>query len=88
MNLVFIKVIPNSSENKIAGKFIDEKGQKWLKINIASVAENGKANKELIKFLSIFFKIPKSEIEIIRGETSRLKVVRINSDISKIDKYA
>lgn len=72
-----IKVTPNSAKTKIAGKFFDEKNQEWTKINLAAVPEDGKANEELIKFLSKLLKISKSKIEIIRGETSRMKVVKL-----------
>lgn len=81
--LLHIKVTPNSSHQKISGKFIDEKNQEWLKVNLRAVPEDGKANEELIKFLSKTFKISKSEIEILRGETSRMKVVRTASVINQ-----
>lgn len=74
--LLYIKATPNSAKNKITGKFVDEKNQQWLKVNLAAVPEDGKANEELIKFLSKLLKISKSKITIIRGETSRMKVVR------------
>lgn len=80
-----IKVTPNSSRSRIVGKFLDEKNQKYLKINLAAIPEDGKANKELIKFLSKLLKIPKSKIKIIRGETSRMKVVEIDLDKSLLD---
>lgn len=77
--LLQVKVIPNSSRTKIAGKFLDEKNQEYLKINLTAVAEDGKANEALIKFLAKEFKISKSKIEIIRGEASRIKLLRILS---------
>ena len=64
-----IKAQPNSSKNKIAGIYGNA-----IKINIKAPAVEGAANKELIKFLSKTFKIPKSEIEL-KGETSKQKKV-------------
>lgn len=78
-NLLYVKVTPNSSRTKISGKFIDEKNQKYLKVNLAAAPEDGKANEELIKFLAKLLKIPKSKIEIMRGETSRLKTLRVDA---------
>jgi len=66
---LFIKAQPNSSKNKIAGIYGDS-----LKVNIKAPAVEGAANKELIKFLSKVFKVPKSEIEI-KGETSKRKIL-------------
>jgi uncharacterized protein (TIGR00251 family) len=65
--IINVKAQPNSSKNKIAGIYADA-----IKINIKAPAVEGAANKELIKFISKEFKIPKSEI-IIKGETSKKK---------------
>jgi len=77
--IFFIKAQPNSSKNKIAGLYGEA-----LKINIKAPAVEGAANKELIKFLSKTFKIPKSEI-IIKGETSKRKqiIMPINEKIKE-----
>ena len=45
---------------------------------LQSTADKGKANKELIKFLSVELKISKSEIFIVRGEKCREKIVEID----------
>ncbi len=50
-----------------------------LKIGISSTPENGKANAELIQKLSKHFKVPQSNIKIIRGATSRKKLVEISN---------
>jgi len=65
--IINVKAQPNSSKNKIAGIYGDS-----LKINIKAPAVEGAANKELIKFISKEFKIPKSEI-VLKGETSKKK---------------
>ncbi len=80
--LLQVKAIPNSSQTKIVGKFLDEKNQEYLKINIAAIAEDGKANAALIKFLAKEFGISKSQIEIIRGENSRIKLLKIYKSLS------
>ena len=74
--LIKIKVTPNSSRTKISGKFIDEKNQEYLKISVAAAPEDGKVNDELIKFFAKSLKISKSKIEILRGKTSRIKLLR------------
>ena len=77
--VVKIKARPNSSKNKIAGIYGDS-----LKINIKAPAVEGAANKELVKFISKIFKIPKSDI-IIKGETSKNKklILPYKSEIEK-----
>ena len=48
-----------------------------FKVFTTSIPENGKANKSIIELLSKFFKIGKTKINIISGETSKNKVIEI-----------
>lgn len=66
-----IKVIPNSSKNEL----IKEPDRLRLKITAPPV--DNKANKFVIEYLSKFFKIPKTTIQIVRGTTSREKTIRL-----------
>ena len=77
--VINVKAQPNSSKNKIAGIYGDA-----LKINIKAPAVEGAANKELIKFISKEFKIPKSDITI-KGETSKKKqlILPLNEKLKK-----
>ena len=63
-------ITPKSSKNQILSIINDE-----LKIKIAAPPEKGKANKELIRFLSRNLKIQKDSISITKGETSRHKTL-------------
>lgn len=78
MNSVFdIKVTPSSSRQQWT---LDKNGT--LKCFLKSPPEKGKANKELIEFLSKTLGIAKKEIEIISGLTSRKKRVTLPLIIS------
>lgn len=73
MNSVFdIKVTPSSNRQQWS---LDKNGT--LKCFLKSPPEKGKANKELIESLSKSLGIPKKEIEIISGLTSRKKRVTL-----------
>lgn len=48
-----------------------------LKIDLAAVPEDGAANEELVRFLSDELEVPKSGVEIVSGQTSRLKIIRV-----------
>lgn len=52
-----------------------------LKIDIAAVPEYGKANAELIRFLAEEFKVPRSHVEVIKGNMARTKTVRVRRGI-------
>lgn len=67
-----IKVTPNAKQNAIVGFQGD-----ILKIKLHATPEKGKANELLIEFLSKELRIPKSNIRILSGHTSRLKKVEI-----------
>jgi len=73
--------VPKSSRNEIRGVVGD-----YLKIAIKALPEEGKANQELIKFLSKKLRISKSEISIISGLKSRRKeiLLKTNEDILKL----
>lgn len=77
--IIKIKVEPRSSKSAIVGPYGDA-----LKVKLTSPPVEGKANKELIDLLSKELKIPKRDIEIISGQSSKNKVVRIIG-INKID---
>ena len=48
-----------------------------VKINIAKPPDQGKANKELVRFLAELFSVPQVYVDIVKGELSRSKVIRI-----------
>ena len=78
MSIHKIKVITNARKNEISGQMADG----TIKIRIKSKPVRGKANKELIRFLSELLDIPKGDVLIVSGERSRRKRVRI-ANISK-----
>lgn len=52
-----------------------------LKIRLKSQPYDGLANRELLEILSVLLSIPKSKIEIIKGITSKHKVIQIQGKI-------
>jgi len=75
-----VKITPNARQDKICG-YIEED---ILKIKIKAKPIDGKANKYLIKYLSNELDIPQKYIAIIKGNTSRIKTIRI-LNIEKIE---
>jgi len=69
---LLLKVTPNASRNEIAGL-----SGGILQVRIAAPPERGKANRELIAFLSRALGVRKTAIAIIRGENSRHKAIAI-----------
>ncbi len=72
-NLIFnVRVVPRASKSEIVGDFDGA-----LKVRIASPPIDGVANEELIKLLAKKFGVSKSAIEIVSGQTSKLKQIKI-----------
>jgi uncharacterized protein (TIGR00251 family) len=75
-----VRVVPRSSKSEIIGEHDGA-----LKIKIASAPVDNAANEELIKLLSKTFGVSKMEIEIVSGQSSKRKMVRIKgADANKI----
>jgi len=77
---ILIKVKPNAKNTVIVG-LVDVNTnypvKKALSVAIAEQAEDNKANKELIDFLSEELNIKKSNIVLEYGGKNRLKVLKI-----------
>ena len=82
--LLRVRLTPNSSSCYIGGTATAADGSEYLKVNVVSVPEKGKANRELIKFLSKEMKEAKSAFEIISGETDRWKKIIIRGESSEL----
>ena len=67
------RVIPRAKKTKIVEILADG----TLKIKLKAPPIDGKANKELVRFLSKEFSVAKSKIVIVRGEKGRNKVIEI-----------
>jgi uncharacterized protein len=48
-----------------------------LVVKIRAVREKGKANEELIAYFSSIFKVPQNCVQVLRGQTSPLKVLAL-----------
>ncbi len=71
---ISVKVKPNSKEEKI-----EQLGNNQFIVKIKAPAQEGKANKAMIKLLSKYFDIPKSMIIIAKGEHCGDKIVDIDN---------
>jgi len=70
--IVVVKVCPRAGKTEVAG--LDPE---WIRIRIQAPPVDGKANIELVSYFSKVFDVPKRAVEIMTGETGRLKRVRL-----------
>ena len=67
-----VKVIPKSSVQHITESLEGD-----LRVKLKSPPVEGRANQELIELLAKYYKVSKSQVEIVKGLTSKNKVVEV-----------
>jgi len=70
---ISLRVYPNASRNEMVG-FTDG----VLQVKVSAPPIKGKANKELITFLSRLLGVGKGSVNIIKGHTTRNKIVAVD----------
>ena len=73
--LLDLKASPNASATRIAG-ISDGR----LRLRVAAAPEDGKANAEIKSFLAKRLDCPKSSVELLAGEKSKLKTFALPVD--------
>jgi len=74
-----IQTTPNAPRSEVVG-WVNGTGDPQtdrLKIKVKAPAVEGKANAELLRFLAELFGVRPGAVALVRGDTARLKVVRI-----------
>lgn len=66
--MISVRVVPRASRNRIQGVHGEH-----LKISLRAPPVDGKANEELIKFLSKHFKLHPRQFFLVNGHTARNK---------------
>jgi uncharacterized protein (TIGR00251 family) len=70
---ITVKVSPRAPKTELAGLMDDG----TLKIRLAAPPVDGAANRALVDFLSQALDLPRSQIDIIAGETSERKLISL-----------
>lgn len=73
---------PNASKDAVEGLGAEASGQRYLKVRVRAVPEKGKANAAIETVLAKSLGLPKSAVSVEKGETQRIKTVRIFSSPS------
>ncbi|RUM31708.1 MAG: DUF167 domain-containing protein [Aquifex sp.] len=71
--VINVKVTPKAKKEEVK-KVSDNQ----FIVKVKEAPEKGKANERVIELLSKHFGIPKTKIKIVRGATSRNKVIEID----------
>ncbi len=74
-----LKVRPGAQATEARGVLAGEDGD-TIKVDVAAAPEQGKANLELIRYLSDWFDVRKEQVKVISGAGDKLKLVKISKD--------
>lgn len=72
-----VKVSPNARKSEVTGWGADEKGRRVLLVRLAAPAQEGKANRELVRFMAEHLDCAKGAVSLVKGDSSRTKVLEV-----------
>ncbi len=75
---IHIKLTPKASSDRVGDMRENEDGQPVMQVYVTAVPEDGKANEALIRLLAKHFHVAPSRVRILRGLTSRQKMIEID----------
>lgn len=67
-----VKAVPGAPRSEVCGWMGTQ-----LKVKVQAPPVEGKANEALVRFLAEELDLPRRNVELLRGDTSRQKVLRI-----------
>ena len=68
----FVRAYPNSKRESVT---VDSPNS--LSVRVGAPAQEGRANARLVELLAEHFKVSKSQVSILKGGTSKTKIVEI-----------
>jgi uncharacterized protein (TIGR00251 family) len=79
-----VRLTPKGGRDAIDGWVKDSAGRRLLKARVVAPPEDGKANRALIALIADALDVKKSDIAIVSGEASRMKVLEISGDANAL----
>ena len=70
---VTVKATPRANRSEITGADPD-----WLRVRLQAPPVDGKANAALAALFASIFSIPKRAVELLSGDTARLKRIKLH----------
>lgn len=72
-----VLVTPKAHKDEVLGWRENAAGERELLVHVSAAPEKGKATKAACKVLAAYFNVSKSDVQCVRGETSRHKMFEI-----------
>src|SRR4051794_3359247 len=72
-----VRLTPKAARDSVDGVGALSDGRAVALARVRAVPDKGQANRALVELLAKTLRVPKSDVEVIAGQTARLKQVRI-----------
>ena len=77
---VEIRLSPGAKTSRLTGIADAAGGRRVIRASVASPPEEGRANEALLQLLAHSWRLPRRDLSIVRGFTSRNKAIHVTGD--------
>jgi uncharacterized protein YggU (UPF0235/DUF167 family) len=81
---IALRVTPRGGRDDIDGVETLADGRTVLKVRVRVIAEGGEANRAVTELLAKALGVPKRDVRVLSGVTSRLKQIAVDGDPAKL----
>ena len=81
---VALRVTPRGGRDDIDGVETLADGRAVVKVRVRAIADGGEANRAVTELLAKALGVPKANVRILSGATSRLKQIAVDGDPAKL----
>jgi uncharacterized protein (TIGR00251 family) len=79
-----VRVTPKAGRNAMAGTWRGADGRTYIKVRVAAPAHEGAANEATIRLIAATLGVPKGQVEIVQGASSREKRLKVTGDTATL----
>jgi uncharacterized protein (TIGR00251 family) len=77
---VAIRLVPRGRADCLLGILATAEGGRTVKASVTAPAHHGQANEALLQLLARVWRLPRRDLSIVAGATSRTKTVHVTGD--------
>src|SRR6202521_5154721 len=81
---VALRVTPRGGRDDIDGVETLANGRTGVKVRVRAIADGGEANRAVTELLARALGVPKANVRILSGTTSRLKQIAVDGDPARL----
>lgn len=81
---IALRVTPRGGRDDIDGVETLADGRTALKVRVRAIADGGEANRAVTELMAKVLGVPKANVRIVSGATSRLKQIAVDGDPARL----